>query len=198
MRGVRCVVDDLSRSLPPTCLFRCLHPSRIVWPACVPRCVARIHARMHARVRARACARGLLAHAWARAVSRPSAPTSHTRPSAPSPPARPPAALPACLSRAGRRVLSPRRLIDFRLGKGWPRLEKVWPRISRHLSRVFARDGGAVGRCPLHARACQVWGLGCRHRRRQPVRDRSRSQGCTGVRFFFRFRGHPASSGPSE
>ncbi len=26
--------------------------------------------------------------------------------------------------------------------------------------RFFSRDGGAVGRCPPHARACQVWGLG--------------------------------------
>ncbi len=146
----------------PNCVAR-MRP--VVWPAFTPACTPAL---------ALALAPAPERPARPRLVRPVSVPTSHTQPSArvPSPPARPPAALPACLSRAGRRVLSPRRLIDFRLGKGWPRLGKVWPRISRP-SRVFSRDGGAVGRCPLHARACQDWGLGCRHRRRQPVRDRS-------------------------
>jgi hypothetical protein len=67
---------------------------------------------------ARACARlgprGLLARAWARAVSLGAG--CENRPSArvPSPPARQPAALPACLLSGAAHSISPRWLIDFR------------------------------------------------------------------------------------
>jgi hypothetical protein len=88
-----CSVDCVARMRPALCGR---HASRIVWPAlCGPH--SRLHARLRWRSRLRLRLSGLLARAWARAVS---VPTSHTRPSArvPSPSARQPSALPACLS----------------------------------------------------------------------------------------------------
>jgi hypothetical protein len=86
-----CVVslaDAVCRSLPPTCPFARLQAPGLCGPPAMSLALALALA-----------PRGLLARARARAVSLPSAPTSHTRPSArvPSPPARRPAFLPACL-----------------------------------------------------------------------------------------------------
>ena len=166
----------LSRSLPPTCLFARLqrpalcspHASRIVWPAFTPACTPALALALAPAPERPA--RPRLGAACVRSDCRLPIP-GRPRACLPRLPARLPPFPPVSPERGGA-SLSPRRLIDFRLGKGWPRLGKVWPQISRP-SRVFSSDGGAVGRCPLHARACHVWGLGCRHRRRQPVRDRS-------------------------
>ncbi len=158
----------------PVCSHVCTRPG--------PHCVARMcpafcgpHSRPHAsprwrsRLRLRLRLSGLLARAWARAVS---VPTSHTRPSARVPsPVRPTACSPSrlsLLSGAARPVSLAQTMIVAVVRTA---VRTALP--NSRPSRVFASDGGAIGRSPLHARACQVWGLGCRHRRRQPVRDRS-------------------------
>jgi hypothetical protein len=110
--------------------------------ACVQQCVARMrpalcgpHSRPHAspRWRSRLRLSGLLARAWARAVSVPSAPTFHTRPSAcvPSPPA-----LPACrpsrlslLRRAQSPVATPANQIS-----SWDRVAPSWESVAPNLA----------------------------------------------------------------
>jgi hypothetical protein len=93
----------------------------------------------------------------------------------------PPTCRPSHLSVLGRRVLSPRRLIEYRLVEAW-----LPSRVANSVSSpVFARAGATIGRCPPHAHACQVGGLGCRHRRRQVVRDPSCFQGSARTPFFF-------------
>jgi hypothetical protein len=197
VRGVRVALRSMPcRSLPPTFPFRTF--------ACVQQCVARMrlalcgpHSRPHAsprwRSRLRLRPRGLLARAWARDVSVPSAPETV---GARAFPAAPPACRPSRMSLlSGRRVRLPGPNND---GTAVPPLLAVAALPNSRPSPVFSREGGAVGRCPPHARACQVWGLGCRHRRRKAVEIAHDSRVGTRSRFFFRFRGHPASSGPSE
>ncbi len=182
----------------PTCLFARLHAPRIVWPACVQHCVARIHARMHACVGARACA-------CARAACSPARPARPgcVRSDFPEPAVRA-RALPACptafspsslslLSGAGRPVsLAQTMMVPVVRTAVRTALPNSCP------SRVFSRDGGAVGRCPLHAAPAKSGASDVATGAANPFEIARDSRVGTGCRFFSRFRVHPASSGPSE
>ncbi len=117
----------------PVCSHVCTRPAlcaRMRPALCGPH--SRPHASPRRRSRLRLRMSGLLACAQVRPVSVPTA-DSHTRPSArvPSPPARPPAALPACLSRAGLRVLSPPPANRL---SSWERVATSWESVAPNLA----------------------------------------------------------------
>jgi hypothetical protein len=145
----------------PTCLFARLHASRIVWPACKPAAsdVARVGAR------ACACARAVCSPALGRG------PCSFRRRRR-----RILVGHPACLPRRPGRLqpippVFPERGGAFGLpSAGYSTIvfPPVCPSCRRYApkTRDPARAGATVGRCHPAVRACQVWGLGVQHQRR--------------------------------
>jgi hypothetical protein len=119
---------------------------------------------VHWRLRLRLRPRRLLARGWARAVRSVCADFPYPAVRARAFPACPTACRPSRLSSlcgAARPVsLAQTMMVPVARTAVRTALPNSRP------SRVFALDGGTVGRCPPHARACQVWGLGCRHRHR--------------------------------
>ncbi len=182
VRGVRGALLPLTCPvLYFTCPFARLHASRIVWPACVSHCVAASDvARIGAR--ASACARAVCSPTLGRGLGPVRRRRRRVLVGHPACLPRLPASLqffpPVPPERGGAFCLS-RRLIDFRSGS------HVTPQSRLKLapqpfpfSQRRNGNGGTIGRCPPHAHACQVWGLGCRHRR-------SCFQGSARTPFFF-------------
>jgi hypothetical protein len=185
VRGVRGALIPMTCAVlfhTPVCSHVCMRPAlcgphayRIVWPACKP-------AASDARWRSRLHPCGLLARAWAR----PESGSGTLRAFPASPPACRPSRLPL-LSGAARPVAPP----AIRLSFSPPRDSFSPPRDSESQRKLAPRLAGFSPRRrhhwslpSLHAHACQVWGLECRHRRRQIVRDRSYLQGSVKRMFF--------------
>jgi hypothetical protein len=151
-----------------------------------------LHASPRRRSRLRLRLSGLLARAWARAVSVPTADFPYPAVRARAFPACPTACSPSRLSLLSRAARPVSLALTMMVAVVRTAARTALPN-SRQPGFLPRRWRGRL--LPFPCARLPILGLGCRHRRRQPVRV---SRVASRRRFFSRFRGDPASSGPSE